>query len=508
MMGNQTIGDFELVAKIGEGGMGEVFKGRDPMLERDVAIKSLRPDLAARADVVERFRTEAVALARLNHPNIAGVYSFFRHAEQYYMVMEFVAGETLDQLVTRRGALPWQQAIRYGTAALSGLDHAHRAGVVHRDIKPANMMVAVDGSLKLMDFGIARILEKMRLTRSGHLIGTLEYMSPEQVQGRDVDARSDLYSLAVVLFELLTGRVPFSKGTDFEIMKAQLEEQPPPLHRFAAGLPAALEDILGRALAKDPSRRYPDADTFRIALEQVLADAGPIAQAAVPSAAPATRLITTPEQTSAGARTSTAEPAAVAVAAAGVGSALAGAREPPFWRRYPGIVALVLALFVVGGLAWWSGRGKSSMPAPEGSGEVVQKPAASTPALATPSSPPLATQMPAAAAVATPPGSDPVRPASASLSGSPEGPAPGVPDAGVAGTLPATPAKPAALARPADAGRDRLAVRSNSGPADKPAARPRVRDEQMPQTSVRSDPSPPVARREEATSGGGWTIRK
>ncbi|MBK7674853.1 MAG: serine/threonine protein kinase [Candidatus Accumulibacter sp.] len=166
MMGNQVIGDFELVAKIGEGGMGEVFKGRDTMLERDVAIKSLRPEFAARR-YPERFRTEAVALARLNHPNIAGVYRFFRHGDQYYMVMEFVAGETLDQLVTRRGALPWQEAIRYGIAALSGLEHAHHASVVHRDIKPANMMVAVDGSLKLMDFGIARILEKMRLTRSG-----------------------------------------------------------------------------------------------------------------------------------------------------------------------------------------------------------------------------------------------------------------------------------------------------------------------------------------------------
>ena len=231
MMGNQMIGDFELVAKIGEGGMGEVFKGRDSMLERDVAIKSLRPELAARADILERFRTEAVALARLNHPNIAGVYRFFRHADQYYMVMEFVAGETLDQMVTRRGALPWQEALRYAAGALCGLEHAHHAGVVHRDIKPANMMVAVDGTLKLMDFGIARILEKMRLTRSGHLIGTLEYMSPEQVQGREVDARSDLYSLAVVLFELLTARVPFSKSTDFELMKAQIEEPPPPLHQ-------------------------------------------------------------------------------------------------------------------------------------------------------------------------------------------------------------------------------------------------------------------------------------
>ena len=176
------------------------------MLERDVAIKSLRPELAARADILERFRTEAVALARLNHPNIAGVYRFFRHADQYYMVMEFVAGETLDKLVTRRGVLPWQEAVRYGIAALNGLEHAHHAGVVHRDIKPANMMVAVDGSLKLMDFGIARILEKMRLTRSGHLIGTLEYMSPEQVQGRDVDAR-DLAAGGVTVAVFVNGEV-------------------------------------------------------------------------------------------------------------------------------------------------------------------------------------------------------------------------------------------------------------------------------------------------------------
>src|SRR5574337_355086 len=149
---SETIGDFEIIGRIGEGGMGEVFKGRDTMLERDVAIKALRPQFAARVDVVERFRTEAVALARLSHPNIAAVYRFFRHADTYYMVMEFVAGETLDQLVARRGALPWQEVVRYGMAALAGLMHAHHAGVVHRDIKPANIMVAPDGTAKLMDF--------------------------------------------------------------------------------------------------------------------------------------------------------------------------------------------------------------------------------------------------------------------------------------------------------------------------------------------------------------------
>ncbi|WP_300454905.1 serine/threonine-protein kinase [Accumulibacter sp.] len=496
MMGNQMIGDFELVAKIGEGGMGEVFKGRDSMLERDVAIKSLRPELAARADILERFRTEAVALARLNHPNIAGVYRFFRHADQYYMVMEFVAGETLDQMVTRRGALPWQEALRYAAGALCGLEHAHHAGVVHRDIKPANMMVAADGTLKLMDFGIARILEKMRLTRSGHLIGTLEYMSPEQVQGREVDARSDLYSLAVVLFELLTARVPFSKGTDFELMKAQIEEPPPPLHRFAAGLPTKLEEVLARALAKDPSQRYPDAAAFRNALEALLSNEG---LSSVPQAAPATRLIVTPAATPP-ATTGTA--AQEGVAASGVGRAVGEARQQVFWRSYPGIVALVFALLVVGALAWWSGRAKTA--APQTSGELAHKPEASRSATvsSTPAGP-VAADSPSTASFSAPalPASDSVRPATLPTSSGPvQALAPQ--ESGIPATGPALP-KPSSPARAADSGQ-RVVVRSSA--EQKVVARSRA--EPPPQASVRSDPIPPVVRREEVGSTGGWTIRK
>jgi hypothetical protein len=494
-MGNQVIGDFELVAKIGEGGMGEVFKGRDSMLERDVAIKSLRPELAARADILERFRTEAVALARLNHPNIAGVYRFFHHGDQYYMVMEFVAGETLDKLVTRRGVLPWQEAVRYGIAALNGLEHAHHAGVVHRDIKPANMMVAVDGSLKLMDFGIARILEKMRLTRSGHLIGTLEYMSPEQVQGLDVDARSDLYSLAVVLFELLTGRVPFPEGTDFQIMKAQIEQPPPPLRQLAGGVPAVLEDILSQALAKDPAQRYADAGAFRSALEGALANVAPVVETA-PRSIPATRMIAAPSATfagaSAGGRASAAGPLAVPVSSAVAGEHLGDSSGQALWKKYPGVIALVCALCALAGLVWWNGGSKSPVPPAEvPDGLARQPPASAPPATASPPAAPTAAAAPSAPKVPAR-----VAPAAAAVTVSPEVSAP------AAISAPA----PVPVSRPAPVSRERGAERARSAPKEKVVAKSPAAPAQQP--SVRSDPNPPVVKRDESGSAGGWTIRK
>lgn len=270
----EVIGNFRILAKVGEGGMGNVFRGRDLMLERDVAIKSLRPELACYEEVVERFRTEAIALARLQHHNIANVFSFFAEDGQYYMVMEFVDGEPLNRLARRCGAMPWADAVGLVVQALQGLEHAHHAGVVHRDIKPSNMIVTADGTLKLMDFGIARILEKVGLTRTGCVVGTLHYVSPEQARGADIDARSDLYSTAVVLYELVTGRVPFDSGSEFELMRAHIEQPPPPPSALVAGLPAALEAVILGALAKDPAERYQSAEAFRADLEHLLLAAG------------------------------------------------------------------------------------------------------------------------------------------------------------------------------------------------------------------------------------------
>jgi len=225
----ERIDNYKIVEKIGEGGMGEVYKGIDTMLERAVAIKMLRPELSRRDDIVERFRSEAIALGRLNHSHIATVYNFGRVGDQFYMAMEFVPGETLDNLLRQHGQLPWRDAIHYAIQILEGLAHAHQSSVIHRDIKPANIIVNGKNTLKLLDFGIARILQTARITRTKHTIGTPEYMSPEQHQGKEVDARSDIYAVGMLLYEMLIGKLPFKGSTEYTLIKAIIEDIPPRL---------------------------------------------------------------------------------------------------------------------------------------------------------------------------------------------------------------------------------------------------------------------------------------
>jgi serine/threonine-protein kinase len=263
-----VVGNYKIIDKIGEGGMGAVFKGVDLMLEREVAIKMLRPELARQPNVVERFRTEAVTLAKLNHPNVATLHSFFRQADDFFMVMEFVRGETLDNVIRAQGAMQCAQAIELFCMALEGIDHAHQMGIVHRDIKPANMMLTETGSIKVMDFGIARVLGTDRMTKAGHLIGTVEYMSPEQVRGEETDARSDIYSLGTLLYEMLTGRVPFNSTSEYELMRSQIEDTPTPPRALAPQVPVAVEQAIMCALSKKPEARYQSASEFRETLIQ------------------------------------------------------------------------------------------------------------------------------------------------------------------------------------------------------------------------------------------------
>jgi tRNA A-37 threonylcarbamoyl transferase component Bud32 len=265
MIGN-VVGSYKIVEKIGEGGMGAVFKGIDLMLEREVAIKMLRPELASQPQVVERFRSEAVTLAKLNHPNVATLFSFLRQGEDFFMVMEFVRGETLDSLIRRSGAMPCHDAISLFCQALEGIDHAHKMGIVHRDIKPANMMLTETGTLKVMDFGIARVLGTSRMTKQGNIVGTIEYMSPEQVRGQETDARSDIYSLGILLYEMLTGRVPFSSDSEYDLMQMQIERAPEPPRMFSAQIPQIVEQAIMRSLAKRPDARFQGAAEFRNAL--------------------------------------------------------------------------------------------------------------------------------------------------------------------------------------------------------------------------------------------------
>jgi serine/threonine protein kinase len=262
----KVIGNYKIVEKIGEGGMGAVFRGLDTMLEREVAIKMLKPELASQPEVLERFRTEAVTLAKLNHPNIATLYSFLRDGDDYFMVMEFVRGQTLDDLIRRFGAMMIERAVPLFCQALDGIDHAHRMGIIHRDIKPANMMLTDSGSIKVMDFGIARVLGSARMTRQGNVVGTIEYMSPEAVRGLEVDARSDVYSLGILLYEMLTGRVPFDSTSEFEMMKMQVEQAPAPPRTFTANIPIEVEQAIMRALAKKPPARFQKAGEFRAML--------------------------------------------------------------------------------------------------------------------------------------------------------------------------------------------------------------------------------------------------
>jgi serine/threonine-protein kinase len=285
MVGN-TVGNYKILEQIGEGGMGAVYKGVDIMLEREVAIKALRPELARQPQIVERFRAEAVTLAKLNHPNIATVHSFLRQGDDFFMAMEFVRGETLDTILRRSGGMSVEQAIPLFCQALEGIEHAHRLGIIHRDIKPGNIMLTETGSIKVMDFGIARVLGTARMTRQGNIIGTIEYMSPEQVRGQETDARSDIYSLGILLYEMLTGRVPFHSDSEFELMKSQVDDPPQPPRDFAPHIPLLVEQAIMRSLAKNPEARFQSAGALRAALLNSVNLSTPPLQSRAGSSAP------------------------------------------------------------------------------------------------------------------------------------------------------------------------------------------------------------------------------
>jgi serine/threonine-protein kinase len=261
----RTVGNYRIVEKLGEGAMGTVYRAVDQMVDRNVAIKVLKPEIAQNAETLERFHREAVALARLNHPSIAQLYAFFREGDEYFMAMEFVPGETLDARIARQGRLPWPEALKILTPVLEGVGHAHSQGILHRDLKPANIMLATDGRVKVMDFGIASIQNTSRLTREARLVGTLEYLAPERALGKAPDARSDIYSLGMVLYEMLTGRLPFTGDTDFDLIRAQLNQKVPRPRELGIALPPPIEELVMTALEKDPARRFQDAATFQAA---------------------------------------------------------------------------------------------------------------------------------------------------------------------------------------------------------------------------------------------------
>ena len=280
----QTVGDYEVLSILGLGGMGKVYKVRNVISDRAEAMKVLLPDLTAHQSLADRFLREIRLLASLNHPNIAALRTALTYENQLVMIMEFVEGETLANRIAR-APISTAEAVNYSEQILSALSYAHKHNIIHRDIKPANMMLTPQGVVKLMDFGIARSGTDGSLTSTGTTLGSLNYMPPEQVRGEAADARSDLYSFGISLYELLTGKLPFQGDSQYSLMTAQLNQQPPSPISLRADVPPALNEIILMAMAKDPADRFQSADAFCNALKSV-----PVS--ALPS--PGTTFATTP----------------------------------------------------------------------------------------------------------------------------------------------------------------------------------------------------------------------
>ncbi len=267
-MAKAEIGGYRIDGTLGEGGMGHVYRARDVTLERDIALKVIRAD-SLTAIGKERFLREARACSRISHPNIITVYAAGEDDGHPYMAMELIAGRTLREIIDE-GPVPWRQAIRWIADIADALCRLHQEGIIHRDLKPENIMVKEDGLVKLMDFGIAHMASSATLTREGVSLGTVFYMSPEQASGKKADARSDIFSLAAVLYEMLTGQFAFKGEHPMAVMYSITNASPPAIDGFGIEFPENLKEIVERALEKDPEDRFDDAGQLRDGLEKLL----------------------------------------------------------------------------------------------------------------------------------------------------------------------------------------------------------------------------------------------
>ena len=264
------LGPYEILTPLGAGGMGEVYRARDTRLERTVAIKVLPSHLSASPESRQRFEREAKTISQLSHPHICALHDVGREGETEYLVMEYLEGETLaDRLL--KGPLPLEQTLRFGIQIADALDKAHRQGIVHRDLKPGNVMITKSG-VKLLDFGLAKVVAsvaqpstvtslptQLNLTQEGTILGTFQYMAPEQLEGREADARSDIFSFGCMLYEMATGSKAFAGTSQASLIGAILHTDPPPISRAQPMSPPALDHIVKKCLAKDPEERWQNA---------------------------------------------------------------------------------------------------------------------------------------------------------------------------------------------------------------------------------------------------------
>ncbi|QXC59729.1 Stk1 family PASTA domain-containing Ser/Thr kinase [Aquihabitans sp. G128] len=346
-------GRYELQRRVGRGGMAEVFLARDRLLDRPVAIKILFPEFATDPSFVARFRREAQSAANLNHPNIVGVYDWGKERGTYYIVMEYIDGRSVSDILRSDGPIEAKRAAGIAADVAGALGFAHRKGVVHRDVKPGNVLITSNGEVKVADFGIARAMTQSseeNLTQTGSVMGTATYFSPEQAQGKPVDPRSDLYSLGVVLYEMSAGKPPFSADSPVAIAYKHVQEPVPSLREQVPGVPEAYEAITLKALAKQADDRYQDAAELRADLLR-FREGRPV-QAAAALAAP-------PPGPPTAATAAVPRAAGVVVPAGPATGATEAARyeEPPPRKRTGWFFAAILLLLVVlGGLLFAFGK--------------------------------------------------------------------------------------------------------------------------------------------------------
>ncbi|HJV05434.1 MAG TPA: protein kinase, partial [Actinomycetota bacterium] len=257
---------YEVRSTLGRGGMAQVYRATDRVLGRTVAVKVLSRRFSEDRRFVARFRREAQASAGLNHPHVVSVFDTGSHDGVHYIVMEYVEGETLGAILAREGPLPLDRAARIAADVAEALESAHRQGLVHRDVKPGNVMIDRQGRVKVVDFGIARAAADDTLTQTGTVLGTASYLSPEQARGDRVDARSDVYSLGCVLYEMVTGRTPFAADSSVAMAFRHVNEEPRPPSELRPEVPAELDAVVMRALEKEPDHRFRSAAEMRGAL--------------------------------------------------------------------------------------------------------------------------------------------------------------------------------------------------------------------------------------------------